>query len=105
MGRRRLTWCLSMTLSNRYLLDPGSTRPATRLIATRTRPNSNMPRRGCRSAQISGSDCHLIFFFAFLVLASAVTGAVDAAVAIWVLGTWENTRFDAARAKQTTANG
>src|SRR5208337_2677204 len=83
-GKRNCTWRLVMMLSNRYLLDRGSTKPESVLMAVRTRPRSRMPRRGWINAQISGSDCQLIFFFAFLGAASAVVGRVVAVVAIGV---------------------
>jgi hypothetical protein len=54
-----------------------------------------MPRRGWISAQISGRDCQLIFFFAFLGTASAVAGRVVAVVAIGVLVNLEEYLFDA----------
>ena len=95
MGMRSCTWRLVMTLSNRYLLDKGSTKPDRVLMVVRTSPRSRMPRRGWISAQISGRDCQLIFFFAFLGAASAVVGRVVAVVAMWVFVSLEEYLFDA----------
>ena len=60
---------------------------------------------GCRgwiNAQISGSDCQLIFFFAGLAGAAAVV--VVAVVAMGFVVTWENIPFDAAGVKGTTSS-
>ena len=84
-----------MTLSNRYLLDRGSTKPDSVLMAVRTSPRSRMPRRGWISAQISGRDCQLILFLAFLAAASAVVGRAVAVVAMWVFVSSAEYLFDA----------
>src|SRR5215471_1995328 len=81
MGGRRLTWRLPMTLSNRYLLDSGSTNPDSVLIAVSTNPSSRIPVLGRISAQISGRARQLIFFSAFFAV-SAVAGKTVAVVAI-----------------------
>src|SRR5215472_12389148 len=91
-----------MTLSKRYLLEPGRTRPATRLMATRARPSRSMPRRGRSSAQISGRDCQWIFFLAGFGAASAAAGTVVAVVAMRDPVPLENTLFDAERGEGTT---
>src|SRR5215472_7956911 len=91
-----------MTLSKRYLLEPGRTRPATRLMATRARPSRSMPRRGRSSAQISGRDCQWIFFLAGFAAASAAAGTVVAVVAMRDPVPLENTLFDAEGGEGTT---
>src|SRR5262245_1822563 len=53
---RNCIWRLPITLSTRNLVEAGSTRPLTRLIAMRPKPRSSMPLRGSRSAQTSGRD-------------------------------------------------
>ena len=45
-----------ITSSTRYFVDPGSTSPATRLIAINPNPTKSIARRGWISAQISGSE-------------------------------------------------
>src|SRR5689334_18555789 len=50
-----------MTLSTKYLVEAGSTRPETRLKAINRKPRMSRPRRGFISAQTSGR-----FFQAFL---------------------------------------
>src|SRR5215831_11292060 len=52
-----------MTLSTRYLVDAGSTKPATRLIAIRKNPSTKMARRGRISAQTSGKTAQACLSF------------------------------------------
>src|SRR6516162_2690901 len=88
-----------MTLSKRYLLDNGKTNPESVLMPVKTSPRSMIPRRGRMSAQISGRDCQLIFFLAFLAAGSAVRGTVVAVVDIVRWGSWEDTPSMRGRAK------
>src|SRR5215469_1667258 len=55
MGSRNCVWRLVMTLSTRYLVEAGKTRPETRLMAINPKPTRRMPLRGLTSSQISGS--------------------------------------------------
>ena len=55
-----------MTLSTKYFVDAGSTRPQTRLMAISTKPSASKPRRGLISAQTSGSDFQAFLRFALL---------------------------------------
>src|SRR5579863_8131207 len=50
------------TLSTKYFVEAGRTRPQTRLMAIRPKPRMRRPRRGLISAQTSGSDFHAFFF-------------------------------------------
>src|SRR6516162_6582680 len=54
MGSRNCVWRLVMTLSTRYLVEAGRTKPQTRLTAIKPRPTSSTPLRGLSSSQISG---------------------------------------------------
>src|ERR1700739_2930389 len=64
-----------MTLSTKYLVEAGSTRPETRLTAIKRKPRMSRPRRGFISAQTSGR-----FFQAFLRFFSLDAGLVLASV-------------------------
>src|SRR5216683_6676 len=61
IGVNSCTCLCSTTLSTKYFMEPGSTKPETRLTAISTRPSANSPRLGFISAQTSGR-----FFHAFL---------------------------------------
>src|SRR5260370_41599089 len=70
--------CLcSTTLSTKYFMEPGSTNPATRLMAISTKPSASSPRLGFINAQTSGR-----FFHAFLrfLLVPGDLGAVSLAM-------------------------
>src|SRR6266436_5932165 len=65
--------CLwSTTLSTKYFMEPGSTKPETRLMAISTKPSARSPRRGLISAQTSGRFFHA--FLRFSVLAGDLNG-------------------------------
>ncbi len=54
-GTSNELWCLLITSSIRYRVEPGSTKPATRLMTIRTRPSDKDARGAGRTiAQISG---------------------------------------------------
>src|SRR5262249_57477392 len=65
-GARRRTWRWRTTLSTKYLVEAGSTRPETRLTAIKPKPRISRPRRGFISAQTSGRFFHAFLrFFSF----------------------------------------
>src|ERR1700720_489931 len=65
MGVRSCTCRLRMTLSTKYLVEAGSTNPATRFTAISTKPTASSPRRGLISAQTSGRFFHAFLRFCF----------------------------------------
>src|SRR5215471_6425294 len=71
--------CLSITVSNRNLLDTGNTRPQTRPMSTSKKLNASNPRRGRTSSLIIGQadlNCsNEDFFFAVLAVLLSVTTA------------------------------
>src|SRR5579859_1561731 len=56
MGVNRLSCFLMTTLSRKYFVEAGRTRPERRLMAIKTKPSARSPRRGLISAQTSGKD-------------------------------------------------
>jgi hypothetical protein len=60
-GSSRPALCFPITPSNRYLSEPGATRPARRLISISKRPRARIPPRGLMSAHTSGSNFHVAF--------------------------------------------
>ena len=68
----RLRFCT--TSSIRYFVEPGSTRPARRLISMRRSPQPRIPRRGQTSSRKARARLSLrIFFFPSLPVDSIVT--------------------------------
>src|SRR5271165_4477611 len=62
-GRSLPTWRWLRTTSMKYFVESGSTRPATRLMATRMSPKRSSQRRGRTSRQTSGMTFFSSGFF------------------------------------------
>src|ERR1041385_2509600 len=77
IGVSRFICFLVMTLSTRYFVEAGSTRPETRLMAISPKPSASRPRRGFINAQTSGR-----LFHAFLRVLSLEIGLSVVSVAM-----------------------
>src|SRR2546425_7589450 len=66
MGVSRLTCRLVMTLSIRYFVEAGKTKPATRLTAISANPSASRPFLGLINAHTSGRFFHAFLRFSFL---------------------------------------
>src|SRR6266436_4529977 len=63
IGVKTFSCFLMTTLSRKYFVDAGRTRPEIRLMAISPKPRISRPRRGLISAQTSGSDFQAFFLF------------------------------------------
>src|SRR5450432_1543167 len=89
-----------MTLSNRYLLERGRTKPDRVLTAVRTRPSIRIDLRGLIIAHTSGNALQSIFFLTFFV-----SSAEEARVVAFVPIVCESQEYflDALMRKKSTA--
>ena len=67
IGIRSCRWCLPITLSIRNFVEPGRTRPATRLISISPKPSARIALRGSISSHTSGRSFHAPFDFSGLL--------------------------------------
>src|SRR5690348_146807 len=77
IGVNRFSCFLMTTMSRKYFVEAGRTRPDSRLIAIKTRPSARSPRRGLISAKTSGKDIKAFLRFSpFAFFEESCSGAM-----------------------------
>src|SRR5712671_5557194 len=96
IGVSNCVWRFPITLSMKYFVEAGNTKPQMRFTAISTKPTASKPRRGRISAQTSGKAFQVFLRFSFLLTAESLSLAMSE---------WSQSLLDAPGGDKTIHDG